>query len=73
MNFNDLKNNALTKNQMREIKGGGLNGNGTCGAISPTGTRICNVSKSTALSAYAGGGNGARWCCDSCKNTQYCG
>ena len=49
MNFNDLKNNALTKNQMRAIKGGGLNGNGTCGAISPTGTRICNVSKSTAL------------------------
>lgn len=35
MNFNDLKNNALTKNQMRAIKGGGLNGNGTCGAIRP--------------------------------------
>lgn len=47
MNFNVLKTKALSKNQMRAIKGG----SGTCGYKSPTGTvnglllnrRICLI------------------------------
>lgn len=39
MNFNVLKTKALSKNQMRAIKGG----SGTCGYKSPTGTVKCGV------------------------------
>lgn len=44
MNFNVLKTKALSKNQMRAIKGG----SGTCGYKSPTGTVKCGVSKAQA-------------------------
>lgn len=52
MNFIDLKSKALDKTQMRAIKGG-INGNGTCGAISATGTVRCGISKEQALATYA--------------------
>ena len=45
MNFNVLKTKALSKNQMRAIKGG----SGTCGYKSPTGTVKCGVSKAQAM------------------------
>ncbi len=69
MNFNDLKSKALSKDQMREIKGG----SGTCGVITATGSVFCNVEKEVALFYYADGGEGANWCCDSCSGTRYCG
>lgn len=67
MKFNDLKAKALNKNQMRAIKGG----SGTCGAISESGSAICNVSKAQAL--HWAVGEKAHWCCDSCASTHYCG
>ncbi|MGN0048442.1 MAG: TIGR04149 family rSAM-modified RiPP [Bacteroides sp.] len=66
MNFNDLKEKALSKEQLRSIKGG----SGTCGYISPSGTVECNVSKEQAQFMATEGGY---WCCDSCYLTSYCG
>lgn len=66
MNFNDLKAQALSKKQMRAIKGG----LGTCGFKSVTGTVNCGVSKAQAQHMAANGGN---WCCDSCASSSYCG
>lgn len=66
MNFNDLKKVALSKNQMRAIKGG----SGTCGYKSPSGTVECNVSKTQAQFMATENGH---WCCDSCNISSYCG
>lgn len=63
MNFNDLKEKALNRKQMRAIKGG----SGTCEAKSPTGEIICDVSKKEALFWATDSGS---WCCENCK---YCG
>ena len=43
MKFNELKKIALNKTQMRAIKGGG-----NCGAVSGSGSVICNVTKEQA-------------------------
>ncbi|MDR1056552.1 MAG: rSAM-modified peptide [Prevotellaceae bacterium] len=75
MKFSELKNssNILSSNEMKNIKGG----SGTCGYLGPViagkSTVRCNISKEDALFWYGDGGNGAHWCCDSCKNTWYCG
>ena len=66
MNFNVLKTKALSKNQMRAIKGG----SGTCGYKSPTGTVKCGVSKAQAMHRATEEGH---WCCDSCGSSSYCG
>lgn len=66
MNFNDLKAKALNKTQMRAIKGGA----GTCGYLSPTGTRQCGVTKAHAIHMATADGH---WCCDSCGSSSYCG
>lgn len=55
MNFNVLKTKALSKNQMRAIKGG----SGTCGYKSPTGTVKCGVSKAQAMHMATKKGIGA--------------
>lgn len=68
MNFNDLKNKALTKNQMRAIKGGW----GTCGYKTSTGKIECGVYKNEALMMTINGTEG-NWCCDSCATSSYCG
>lgn len=64
MNFNVLKTKALSKNQMRAIKGG----SGTCGYKSPTGTVKCGVSKAQAMHMATEEGH---WCCDSCGSSSY--
>lgn len=70
MNFNDLKDKALTKSQMRNIKGGVKTGN--CGYHNTTTDTVhCNISKEEALSGVKDG-NGY-WCCDSCGSSSYCG
>lgn len=66
MNFNVLKTKALSKNQMRAIKGG----SGTCGYKSPTGTVKCGVSKAQAMHMATEEGH---WCCDICGSSSYCG
>lgn len=66
MNFNVLKTKALSKNQMRAIKGG----SGTCGYKSPTGTVKCGVSRAQAMHMATEEGH---WCCDSCGSSSYCG
>ena len=66
MNFNVLKTKALSKNQMRAIKGG----SGTCGYKSPTGTVKCGVSKAQAMHMAT---EEVHWCCDSCGSSSYCG
>jgi len=75
MNFNDFKNseNLLSNEQMKNVKGG----SGTCGYLGPVvngaQTIMCGISYSTAMFMFDGGGGGARWCCDSCSSTSYCG
>lgn len=71
--FNDLKaRDILTSKQMMNIKGGG-----TCCALGPmvNGAQSIyrNLTKEEALYWYADGVDGARWCCDSCSETWYCG
>ncbi|MDY3789716.1 TIGR04149 family rSAM-modified RiPP [Bacteroides fluxus] len=65
MKFNELKKIALNKTQMRAIKGGG-----NCGAVSGSGSVICNVTKEQAQ--FWAVGDGAHWCCDSCGSSSYC-
>lgn len=67
MKFEKFRLNALSKSQMREVKGGG-----TCGYYNlKSGTVACNVSKSIALAGVAD--HSDYWCCDSCSTTSYCG
>lgn len=60
----------LTKQEMKEIKGGG-----TCCAHSPAGYESCGLDRETAINranAYASEtGNRTFWCCDNCpQNVQ---
>jgi natural product precursor len=65
-NFDSLKKNALSKEQMGAVKGGV----GTCGYLSPSGTVGCGVYKHQAQHMATADGY---WCCDSCHLTKYCG
>lgn len=62
----------LTKNQMNNIKGGGMSG--TCAFMIPNGDNepfvMEGVSKEVALSSI-NGHPGARWCCDSCSGASW--
>jgi len=59
---------VLTREESKKIRGG----SGTCGAISPSGSILCNVSKDTAL-WWKTDEPGGWWCCESCGTSSYCG
>ena len=77
MNFSNFKNSSslLSKEQMKNVKGGGTCGYFYWGTDEVSTDQFpvsdCGVSKSQAMGLA--GANGGWWCCDSCGTTSYCG
>ena len=62
--FSKFKKAAISKSEMKVVKGGG----GTCAYTEGNGWVTVDVSKSEALAGVA---NGGRWCCDSCHKATW--
>ena len=66
---------VIKNEELVNLRGG--YGNGTCGAVSGSGSIYCDLSQTEAI-WWAGcdpdGTNcDGNWCCDSCSTTWYCG
>ena len=75
-NLNFKREDVLSRENLKLILGGTGSSGGTCGYwyLTPDNDYFtgCNVTKSEALAAVQGAIQYG-WCCDSCKDTDYCG